>query len=276
VILVVGATGTVGREVVAQLHAAGIATRAVTRTPEDARLPDGIDIVGADLSQPHTLERALHGVDAVFLVWPFTTVDSAPPVLDAIGSRTRRLLYLSSAGGQRPEPEGLFHADMERRVEKTGLDWTVLRPSGFAANTLMWADQIRRDGVVRWPFGSAARSLIHERDIAAVAVRALTENGHGGATYVLTGPELITQAEQVRAIGEAIGRRTRWEEIPPEAIRDGLAAAFGDAAFADHALATWARFVDEPELVTNTVEEETGMRAHTFGEWASDHADEFR
>jgi uncharacterized protein YbjT (DUF2867 family) len=170
----------------------------------------------------------------------------------------------------------MFHADMEHLIEKSDFDWTFLRPSGFASNTLMWADQIRRDGIVRFPFGAAARSLIHERDIAAVAVRALTEDRHVGAKPVLTGPELITQAEQVRAIGEAIGRSTRWEEIPPEAIRDALVSSFGNASFADHALATWAGFVDEPELVTPTVEEITGGPAHTFREWASDRADEFR
>ncbi len=129
---------------------------------------------------------------------------------------------------------------------------------------------------MRWPYGAAARSLIHESDIAAVAARALTDDGYGGAKHVLTGPELITQAEQVRTIGEAIGRPVRWEEVPPEAVRDGLAAAFGDASFADHALETWARFVQEPELVTSTVERITGTPARTFREWASDHADDFR
>jgi uncharacterized protein YbjT (DUF2867 family) len=276
VILVTGATGTVGGEVVAQLHGAGVATRALTRSPAEARVPDTVEVVGADLADPHTLEPALRGVDAVFLVWPFTSAEDASPVLDVVASRTRRLVYLSSAGGQRPEPEGMFHADMERLVEKSDLDWTFLRPSGFASNTLIWADQIRRDGVVRWPFGNAARSLIHERDIAAVAVRALTEDGHVGAKHVLTGPEPITQAEQVRAIGDAIGRPTRWEETPPEAIRDALVSSFGNASFVDHALATWAGFVDEPELVTSTVGEITGAPPLPFGEWASDHGDEFR
>ncbi|HYV60857.1 MAG TPA: NAD(P)H-binding protein [Acidimicrobiia bacterium] len=275
-ILVTGATGNVGREVVAQLHDAGVAVRAMTRSPAAARVPDGVGVVGADLSAPDSLGKALEDVEVVFLVWPFTTVDDAPPVLDAVASHTRRLVYLSAAGGQRPEPEGQFHADMERLIETSALDWTFLRPTGFASNTRLWADQIRRDGVVRWPFGNAARSLIHERDIAAVAVRALTEHDHGGAKHVLSGPELITQAEQVRAIGEAIGRATRWEEVPPESIRDGLAAAFGNPSFVDHALATWARFVDEPELVTDTVEKLTGTRARTFRQWAADHADDFR
>jgi uncharacterized protein YbjT (DUF2867 family) len=276
VILVTGATGTVGRQTVSQLLVAGAPVRALARHPDAAYLPSDVDVVGGDFSDPDTLAPALEDVEAVFLVWPFTTTEGAPAVLDAIERETRRLVYLSSAGGQQPDPVGLFHADIERLIEASGLAWTFLRPSGFASNTLMWAGQIRENSVVRWPYGAAARSLIHESDIAAVAVRALTGEGHVGAQHVLTGPELLTQAEQVHTIGEAIGRPARWEDVPPEAVRDGLAAAFGDASFADHALDAWARFVEEPELVTSTVERVTGTPARTFREWASDHADDFR
>ena len=275
-ILVTGATGTVGRQTLSQLLATGAEVRALARHPDAARLPGAVEVVGGDLSEPSTLGPALKGVDAVLLVWPFTTAESAAAVLDAIERETRRLVYLSSAGGQRPDPAGMFHADMEHLIEESRLERTFLRPTGFAANTRLWAGQIRAGGVVRWPYGEAARSLIHESDIAAVAARALTDDGHGGEKPVLTGPELLTQAEQVHTIGEAIGRPVRWEEVTPDAVRDGLAAAFGDASFADHALDAWARFVDEPELVTSTVERITGAPARTFREWASDHADDFR
>jgi uncharacterized protein YbjT (DUF2867 family) len=275
-ILVTGPTGTVGRQTVSQLLGAGAAVRALAHHPDVAHLPGDVDVVGGDLSDPDTLAPALEDVEAVFLVWPFTTAEGAPAVLEAVERETRRLVYLSSAGGQQPDPVGLFHGDMERLIEESKLEWTFLRPSGFATNTLMWAGQICENGVVRWPYGAAARSLIHEADIAAVAVRALTGDGHGGAKHVLTGPELLTQAEQVRTIGDVIGRPARWEDVPPEAVRDGLAAAFGDASFADHALDAWARFVQEPELVTSTVERITGTRARTFREWASDHAGDFR
>jgi uncharacterized protein YbjT (DUF2867 family) len=274
-ILVTGATGTVGRQVVLQLLGTGVAVRALSRKPEAAHLPDGVDGVGGDLSDPDNFDPALKGVDGVFLVWPFTTTAGAPAVLDSIERQTRRLVYLSSAGGQRPDPVGLFHADMERLIERSTLDWTFLRPSGFATNTLMWAEQIR-GGVVRWPFGAAARSLIHERDIAAVATRALTDDGHVGAKHALTGPELITQAEQVHTIGEVIGRPVRWQDVPPESVRDGLVAAFGDASFVESALETWGRFVEHPEIVTRTVEEVTATPARTFRAWATDHADDFR
>ena len=275
-ILVVGATGNVGREVVSQLLDVGVAVRAMTRDPDTAELPAGVDVVRGDLSDPVALEARLDGVDAVFLIWPFVAVqqatDLAPVVMDAIAQHARRIVYLSAHAAEQP---GTFWAIVEDAIEGSGAEWTFLRPSGFAANTRMWAEQIDRGDVVRWPYGAAARSLIHERDIAAVAVRALIEEGHAGARYVLTGPTTVTQAEQVRAIGQAIGRPLRWEEVPPGAVRDDLAAAIGDASFADGALDAWAGFVEEPELVTSTVQDVTGEPARTFGQWATDHAADF-
>lgn len=275
-ILVVGATGNVGREVVSQLLDVGVAVRAMTRDPDTAELPAGVDVVRGDLSDPVALEAQLDGVDAVFLIWPFVAVqqatDLAPVVMDAIAQHARRIVYLSAHAAEQP---GTFWAIVEDAIEGSGAEWTFLRPSGFAANTRMWAEQIDRGDVVRWPYGAAARSLIHERDIAVVAVRALIEEGHAGARYVLTGPTTVTQAEQVRAIGQAIGRPLRWEEVPPGAVRDDLAAAIGDASFADGALDAWAGFVEEPELVTSTVQDVTGEPARTFGQWATDHAADF-
>jgi hypothetical protein len=140
----------------------------------------------------------------------------------------------------------------------------------------MWAEQIRAEGVVRWPYGDATRSLIHERDVAAVAGRVLTEDGHSGATYVLTGPEAVTQAEQVRMIGDAIGRHVRWEELSREAARDQLLAAWGNPTFVEGALNHWASIVTQPEPVTTTVHDITGVPARTFRQWAIDHAGDFR
>jgi uncharacterized protein YbjT (DUF2867 family) len=185
-----------------------------------------------------------------------------------------RIVYLSAqAAGEQPDS---FWAQLERLIEASGAAWTFLRPVGFAGNTLMWADQIRSGDVVRWPYGEAARSLIHERDIAAVAVRALTEDRHAGASYVLTGPATLTQVEQVEAIGAVIGRPLRWEEMPRDAALAYLTEAFGDAAFAEGALEAWAQFVTHPEPVTSTVQQVTGAPARSFAEWATDHAGDFR
>lgn len=277
-ILVTGATGTVGRQVVAQLLEAGAAVRTLARDPSSADPPTGGEPFRGDLSDPASLTAALDGIDAVFLVWPFTSpkaaVETAPGVVKMIAGQARRIVYLSAeAAAHKPDA---FWAKLERLVEQSATHWTFLRPTGFAKNTLMWAEQIRIDGVVRWPYAQAARSLIHEADIAAVAVRALTEDGHTGQTYVLTGPQTLTQTEQVRTIGEAIGCPLRFEEIPSEQARPGLVAALGDEAFADGAIATWATFVDQPERVTSAVQEITGTPARTLLDWAVDHADDFR
>jgi uncharacterized protein YbjT (DUF2867 family) len=162
------------------------------------------------------------------------------------------------------------------QLTERGRPVRVVSPTGFASNTLLWAGQIRSGDVVRWPFGAAARALIDERDIAAVAVRALTEDGHAGARYVLSGPATLTQAEQVAAIGHAVGRDLTWAELPrPEAMQ-ALTAAWGDAGFAASALDTWERFVTHPEIVTATVREVTGAPARSFADWATANADAFR
>ena len=277
-ILVTGATGTVGRQVVTQLSELGTPVRAVTRDPRSAGLPAGVEAVRADLADPAPLEPHLAGVDSAFLVWPFTAPGlAAGPgarLVDVLARHVSRIVYLSAeAAAGRPDS---FWATMERLIEASGAQWTFLRPTGFAANTLMWADQIRGHGAVRWPYGAAARSLIHERDIAAVAVAALTDARHAGQKYLLTGPEVITQAEQVEVIGDVIGRGVRWEELAPEEARQQLLAAWGDPAFVDSALTAWAGLVTHPEPVTGTVREITGTPARAFRQWAADHAGDFR
>jgi uncharacterized protein YbjT (DUF2867 family) len=275
-IVVVGGTGRVGRQLVAQLTAQGVPVRIVSRGLLAAPQP-GVEAVRADLSQPATLEPHLDGADSMFLVWPFTSPEVAarlaPAVAGIAARHVSRVVYLSAQpAAERPES---FWALVERAVEDSGVDWTFLRPTGFASNTLLWSGQIRSGDVVRWPFGRAARSLIDERDIAAVAACALTQDGHAGARYLLSGPEVLTQAEQVAAIGNAIGRDLTWVEMPKQTALDELTAAWGDAAFAANALRTWERFVDHPEVVTGTVEQVTGKRARTFAEWAAANTAEF-
>ncbi|TDE34623.1 NAD-dependent epimerase/dehydratase family protein [Nonomuraea mesophila] len=273
-ILVTGATGNVGRHVVTRLAEAGLEVRALARNPERAHLP--VETVRGDLTVPESLEPALDGVESVFLLWPTTSADSATDTITAIAKHARRVVYLSAdtADASDDEQPSYFHHQVERLIRHSGAGWTFLRPGGFAANTLMWADQIRQ-GVVRWPFGQAARSLIHEKDIAAVAVHALTSAGHNGATYALTGPEQLTQAEQVRVIGEVLGREVRWEELPVEKAREQLMAAWADPSFVDLALQGWETFVSRPERVTDTVERLLGRPALTFRRWAEDRAADF-
>lgn len=280
VILVTGATGHVGQQVVSQLLGTGAAVRALVRNPDSVSLPDGVEVVRGDLSLPNTLGKCLDGVEAVFLVWPGLPVDLASAVLDAVSKRARRIVYLSSLSvrddlAQQADPITAFHAAIEQMVEQSGLEWTFLRSSGMATNTLGWAQQIRADGVVRWPYGRAARSLIHERDIASVAVRVLQNPGRSGAKYLLTGPEALTQVEQVQTIGKVIGRTLRYEEISREIARQQM-LTYWPPALVEGALNAWASFVREPEVVSHTVEEVTGTPARPFHEWAIDHESSFR
>lgn len=202
-------------------------------------------------------------------------------VVEAVERHARRIVYLSSSGvrdgvDERPDPINGFHAEIERLIEGSELRWTFLRAGGLAVNALAWAERIRAEGVVREPFGDAARSPVHERDVAAVAVYALTGDGHGGKKYVLTGPETLTSAEQARIIGEAVGRPVRFEEAPAEETRAAWISEGLPPEAVDGILAAHAEMVEKPEPVTHTVEEVTGTPARTFREWAANHTDDFR
>ena len=146
-------------------------------------------------------------------------------LIDTLAAHVGRVVYLSAAPAA--EPPGGFWRAVEALIEASGLEWTHLRPTGFAKNTLMWADQIRAGDVVQWPYPDAARSLIHERDIAAVAVQALARDALIGATPVITGPEAITQPDQVALIGTAIGRELRYEDMPHNQALAELASLLG-------------------------------------------------
>jgi len=165
---------------------------------------------------------------------------------------------------------------IEQRIQTSGIEWTFLRPGMFAANAVgWWSEQIRAGDVVRWPYADLPTAPIHERDIAAVAVRALCENGHAGAEYVLTGPQSLTHAEQVSTIGHGIGRSLRMEEISPDEWRHERLSIW-PAAMLDMLLGAWAAAAGQAGFVTSTVAEITGTPARTFFDWATDHAGEFR
>ena len=275
-IVVTGGTGRVGAQIVAQLRERDLPVRVVSRRP--ARSPEGTEAARADLADPASLEPHLVGADALFLLWPFISAELtaalAPKLAEIAARHVGRVVYLSAQpAGERP---GSFWALAERAIEDAGVPWTFLRPTGFASNTLMWADQIRSGNLVRWPFGAAARALIDERDIAAVAVRVLTEDGHAGSRYVLSGPAVLTQVEQLASIGQALGRDLTWEELPKAEAQHALAAAWGDPGFAASALDTWERFVTHPETVTSTVRDVTGTPARSFADWAAANAGAFR
>ena len=280
-VLVTGATGRVGRVVVDQLLAAGVPVRALTRRPVEAGLPPAVEVASGDLTVPESLDAALQGVGAVFLVWtaPATT---AQAVVARLATHAERVVFLSSPHQtphpffQQPNPLAALHAGIECLIAAAGLPSTIIRPGMFASNAVhWWAGQIRNGDVVRWPYGAAETAPIDERDIASVAARALSEDGHAGGDYTLTGPESLSQADQVRTIGDAIGRRIRLEELSPEDFRRETAGTWS-APVVDMLLAAWKATLGRPAFVTSTVFDIVGSRARTFRQWAVDHAAAFR
>ncbi|WP_214415268.1 NAD(P)H-binding protein [Sphaerisporangium fuscum] len=284
-ILVTGATGNVGRQVTIQLAEAGLPVRAMTRRPESASMPEGVEVVRGDLADVAGLDAVLTGAAAVFLMWPFHDADLASEIIGAIARHARRVVLLSSGAvhdhltpEQHENAVGRSHAVVERLVEASASEWTILRPSTFAANTLWWAPQIRAGDVVRGAFGAVPMVPVHEKDMAEVAVRALTEDGHHGEKYPLTGPQVLTQAEQVSVIGQALGRPVRWLELSREQERERLLSdASFPSSFVDVLLDGYAGMLDRPRpVVTATVEKLTGHPARTLLDWATDHASDFR
>ncbi|MGW1344282.1 SDR family oxidoreductase [Kribbella sp. NPDC002412] len=268
-VLVTGATGRVGRHVVAGLRAAGVHVRALVRTPEAANLPPDVELVQGDIYDPSAVRRAATGADAAFLLWPSYSADGAEPIVAELPPRVAFLSSLNAAAG------GMW-GDVEGLLRKAGKDWTFVRPGGFAVNAQTWADEFRSGDVVRLPSPQAGRSLIHERDIAAVAVLSLLSDHHIGQTYEVTGPEVLTQTEQVQTIAQAIGKNMRVEELTATDARQAMLNQGADPALADSAVTYWASLVANPEPVTPTVAQLTGRPALTFAEWTEEHAAEFR
>ena len=245
-----------------------------------AALPADVEVVAGDLTVPESLDVGLQGVGAVFLVWTAPPT-AAPAAIERLASHVRRVVFLSSPHRtphpffQQPNPLALLHADIERLIAAAGLASTIIRPGMFASNArFWWADQIRNGDVVRWPYGAAETAPIDERDIAAVAARALDQDSPPGGDYVLTGPESLSQAEQVSIIGAAIGRLIRFEELSPEEFRREMAGRW-PRPVVDMLLAAWRATIGRPAFVTSTVADVVGSPPRTFRHWVSDHADAF-
>jgi len=283
-ILITGATGNVGREVVKLLLEDGEAVAAVTRNPATAALPSDSHVVSGDPSRPPTLSSALRGVDAV-LISPRALGDATAGVATAellalaAAQGVKRVVALSAATVEYPAGYQRF-ADAFRAVEDavkaSGLQWTILRSVDYASNALAWAPQIRASGAVRGAYGQAATSTIHERDVAAVAVQALRNTEHAGQAYLLTGPQSLTQRDKVHLIGEAIGKELSWQEVPPQQIREALIAQGVPEDVPDRMLGSLADYAKQPGPSSHTVENILGRSALTFADWAAEHAAAFR
>ncbi|MFI7131531.1 NAD(P)H-binding protein [Nonomuraea sp. NPDC050153] len=274
-ILVTGARGHVARSLIQQLLAAGQPVRAAGRNPGAARLPAGVDVVLCDLADPGTFDTALAGVTRVFLYAEPRGLDGFLARAAAAGVKHVVLLSALLADPDATDAIGRLHGDAEQAVTRSGIAWTFLRPGDFATNTLQWAPLVRAEGMVRDAFPDSRSAPVHEADIAAVAVRALTEPGHEGATYTLTGPELVSRRRQAELIGEAVGRPVHFAVQDLEEYRAEL-SSWTTPQVADVVIRESAAAVDRPTPATDTVEKVTGRPARTYGQWARDHAGDFR
>ncbi|MFJ8431968.1 NmrA family NAD(P)-binding protein [Kitasatospora sp. NPDC094019] len=278
-ILVIGATAHFGRQTVEALAGAGRKVRALSRTPEKAGLPEGVEVVAGDLTRPETLGAALDGVTELFLVLPYG-MDVQPLLEQARRSGVRQIVFLSSGAvvdGADPQPDVIaaYHARVEREITATGVDRTFLRLFFPAINSLSWAMQLPGGDVVRGPHAAAAASLVHERDVAEAAAAVLGSPEHFGRVYELTGPQSLTQTEQVEALGRALGRGLSFEEVPAPAVREQL-GRFMDADFVAALLDLMAATAGKPAPVNDTVERLTGHPARPYTRWLTDNLAAFR
>lgn len=274
-IVVTGATGNVGRPLVAELAAAGARVRAVTRAPETAGFPASVDVVA---SAPD----ALPGASAVFLNSRALGADLPAVVAHCVAAGVTKLVALSAinADDDFSRQPSRFRGDRNKEVEQyavdSGLAWVSLRPTVFATNFAgMWAAQIRAGDVVAGPYAGASTAPIVESDIAAVAARALLADELVGQRIPLTGPQAFTNAELVNVIGAVLGRPLQYREIPADAVRQRFIGLGFGAEFADAYTSMLAESLDKPAFVTHDVEKILGRTATPFAQWVSQHRDLF-
>ncbi|MCW7941409.1 NmrA family transcriptional regulator [Streptomyces hygroscopicus] len=226
-IVVTGATGNVGRPLTRALAEAGRRVTAVSR--HAAAAPDGVRHVAADLAEPASLEPALAGAQALFLLLSGDMHAAGASPADIIGqaaaSGIRRVVLLSSQGvATRPfGPTRIAMRAVEDVLRVSGLEWAILRPGGFASNALWWAESVRAQRVVAAPFGDVGVPIIDPADIAEVAVACLLDDRHTGGVYELTGPEVITPRQQAEAIAAALGSPVRFHDLTRDEAKAAMA-----------------------------------------------------
>lgn len=273
--LVMGARGSVGKRVLGELIALGVPVRASARRPEPGQFPDGVDVRAADLTDPDSLAPAFDGVGQVFL---YANHEGVQGVIDtARAAGVRRIVLMSSGSVMHPTSKGNTITEEHRAVEDAfaaaiGLTVIPIRPLVLATNSLGWAYPIKAAGAVSLYQPDALTAPIHERDIAAVAVAALT--GDDDTTGLLTGPTRLTQRDQVAAIAAATGKDIAVNDL----TRADALAQFSRFMLAGEAEAV-LQFLDDAAMgnspATDTVEQILGRAALSFDVWAADHTADF-
>ncbi len=282
-ILVTGATGKVGQEVVRQLAEAGVPARALVRDTARAsriRIP-GVEIALGDLARPETLVGPFRGVERVFLLTSAAPdqVELQSNALEAARrAGARSIVKVSVAGGPDAGTQiGRWHWSTEKQIEASGLGFTFLRPTLYMQQMLAYAPTIAARGSFSAPLGTGEIAVVDTRDVASVAVCALTEEGHDRRIYDLTGPEALSYEAMADAISEAIGRKVTYVHVPPEYARKQMIADGVPRWLADDMIILTASFREGYGAgVTHTVAEVTKTKPRSFHQFARDYADVFR
>jgi uncharacterized protein YbjT (DUF2867 family) len=278
-ILVTGATGNVGRELVPQLLAAGQAVRVLTRDPaKAAHLGDNVQKVSGDLDKPETLTSALDGTRAVYLV---SRADQTADVVTAakrVGVRHIVRQSTLEAGFDSPLGPGRWHREAELVVERSGLAWTHLRPTMMMVNTsAWWAPTIRTSQTVRFPGGDGRISPVDAHDIAATACAVLTQPGHEGHAYDVTGPQLLTIGEMVAIVSRILGQQIRYIDVPEAEAGEWMARSGAPPTMVSALMETLAGIrANRFAYVADTVARLTGSSGRTYETWCQEHVDAFR
>jgi uncharacterized protein YbjT (DUF2867 family) len=282
VIVVTGATGTVGRPLVEQLLQSGQQVRAVIHRAGAENLPPSVDVVECDMSTLQALAPALRDASALF-VHPRAVAMSAPALMQLAAEHgVQRVVALSAINvdDDLAHQPSRFNGDRNREVEdavvRSGMPWVSVRAGAFAINiSLVWAAQIRGGSdVVRGPYSGFTEVVIHEDDLGAVIAAALCDHRLGGRIPV-TGPRALTFAQMVTTIGDVIGRPLCYEEISPAKATEGMVSQGVPRAFAEALMARYRRDFDAPVEVSDNVAKILGRPAKTYAEWVTDHAAAF-
>ncbi|WP_405165348.1 NAD(P)H-binding protein [Nocardia sp. NBC_01499] len=272
-IVVTGATGNIGAHLVRNLAEAGREVIAVSRGSRDVALPEGVRSIVADLADPDSLAPAVAGADALFLLITGEQLVSGPDperVLKvAMAGGVRRVVFVSSQGvATRASAEGYARlVAFEEAIQRSGLEWTILRPAGFYANTYAWAESVRVERTVAAPFGAIGLPSIDPADIAAVAAAALSEDGHAGKVYTLTGPALSTPREQAEAIGAALDTSVRFVELTRAQAYTGM-SRFMPEPVVEHTLSILGEPTAAEQEISPDVRRVLGRAPASYLEWA--------
>ena len=278
-IVVTGATGTIGSELIHLLSEAGEEVRALSRHPPDESPVPGVEWREADLSDRASLESAFDGAQRLFLLTGNAAemVQAQKNAIEAAASAsTERVVKLSALGASDHSKSviGVWHWVVEQVLREADVEWTILRPHVFMQNVLDQRAAIREPGTVRSPSGDAAIPMIDTRDIAAAAAAVLIQDGHAGERYTLTGPEPVSWHEIARILSDLLGRSVEYVPETEDDTWDRLHSA-GEPPWliaGRLALAEYQRAGGGTDIVTDAVERLTGRRPRSFREFAEDHA----